>query len=190
MAFFPPQSRTILFGGQPNSNPAPNEIFDDTWAWDGNNWVIDARGAEGQNWLRQSPATSPSARRRLDMAYDAFGQRMVLFGGARGDIVISLGDTWVWDGQDWEKRVPLNTPPKLDGRVVAYDVLRAELVLHGGWGCPTSCGPQDLFFSNSSATSLSTTPASLRPNITSITPCLGESFIIPILYTPDFLGDH
>jgi hypothetical protein len=60
--------------------------FNDTWVWDGTNWV--------QEVTRPRPP-----RRAADhaMAYDAARGQVVLFGGGGSQ----LNDTWVWDGSNW-----------------------------------------------------------------------------------------
>jgi hypothetical protein len=81
MAYDAPRGRSLLFGGAftDGFSVVP---FDDTWAWDGSDWV------------ELFPAVSPSPRGRHLMAYDAARERILLFGGA--DAVEFLGGTWQW----------------------------------------------------------------------------------------------
>jgi hypothetical protein len=90
MAFDSNRQRVVLFGGE------FSERLNDTWEWDGNEWV-------------QQADTGPSARVNPAMAYDSIRGRMVLFGGAsQGD---GLGDTWEWDGAAWTEEADFGPDP-------------------------------------------------------------------------------
>jgi hypothetical protein len=64
------------------------------------------------------------------MVYDAAHQRAVLFGG-RGTTGL-LDDTWTWDGAQWAKQQPVQSPPKRSHHAMAYDPIRERVVLFGG----------------------------------------------------------
>jgi pimeloyl-ACP methyl ester carboxylesterase len=72
------------------------------------------------------------------VAYEAARDQVVFFGGylAPG----SHDDTWVWDGSTWAQRLPPASPPARQGHAMAYDPVRAQVVLFGGGanGGPTS----------------------------------------------------
>ena len=46
--------------------------------------------------MKEAPATSPSKRSSVGMAYDAARAEVVLFGGGIG--ASTFDDTWTWDG--------------------------------------------------------------------------------------------
>ena len=98
----------ILFG---------NCCFDNqTWAWD------------GVNWTELHPATSPSPRYSVELAYDPTRGRLVLFGGY-GDAGRS-DDTWSWDGQTWVEEDLRRSPPARNSYAMAQ--FGRYVVLFGG----------------------------------------------------------
>src|SRR5438094_5440772 len=70
MAYDTARARTVVFGGD---FLLPNDF---SLGWDNETWEWD-----GTNWLRDWTAAAPSPRMDLAMAYDAARGRMVLFGG-------------------------------------------------------------------------------------------------------------
>lgn len=112
--------QVLLFGG--------GRVFDlisfgDTWSWDGGNWV------------KRSPDQPPPPRGFAAMAYD--GEGILLFGGS-GNVPNPdsgvLGDTWRWNGQDWEEIDPVgnNAPPARYGASMAYFPSMMKVVMFGG----------------------------------------------------------
>jgi hypothetical protein len=65
------------------------------------------------------------------MAYDASRGQVILFGGAdaAGN---AMNDTWEWDGADWTRRTPVDSPSRRLYHAMAYDASRGEIVLFGG----------------------------------------------------------
>jgi len=110
--------QVVLFGGWRPLWPA--EWLNDTWVWDGTDWV------------QKFPATSPPPRPDHAMAYDAARGQVVLFGGWDGSHL--LNDTWVWEGSNWVQKFPTTTPPARRGHAMAYDAARGQVVLFGGFG--------------------------------------------------------
>jgi hypothetical protein len=92
MAYDAARGQVVLFGGSDGSR-----LLNDTWVWDGTNWV------------QKFPANAPPARLAHAMAYDAARGQVVLFGGASFG---SFSDTWVWDGTNWVQKFPGDQPPK------------------------------------------------------------------------------
>ena len=108
LAFDRQRDKVVLFGGvgKPSNPDADN---DDTWEWDGIAWQ-DASDVNKR----------PAARNGHGMAYDAFRQKVVIFGGG---VVFGrrLGDTWT-RGPDWRAR-PLAGGPgeRLVYKGMAFD---------------------------------------------------------------------
>jgi hypothetical protein len=109
------RQRVLLFGG------FSSNYLDDTWEWD------------GTNWTQASPANKPAARRFCALAYDRKRQRTVLFGGFNANYGGSRSDTWEWDGTNWVERVFTIKPANRYEHAMAYDRVREEIVLFGGW---------------------------------------------------------
>ncbi|MCX6602055.1 MAG: hypothetical protein NTV52_00465 [Acidobacteria bacterium] len=64
------------------------------------------------------------------MAYDAGRQETVLFGGEYQ--YVRLGDTWIWDGQNWTSRDPTVSPAARKGHAMVFDAARQRVVMFGG----------------------------------------------------------
>jgi len=110
----------LLFGGQ---NYTGLSTPDDTWSWDGATWTQ----------LDLHPVTRPGSRTGAVMAYDPATQQIVLFGGisASGNTPV-LGDTWIWNGNNWVEQHPASSPPARTLASLAYDATSGQLVLFGG----------------------------------------------------------
>lgn len=126
LAYAAARKRTVLFGGQAENGAA----LSDTWEWDGTAWV------------ERTPASSPSGRYGYALAYDSARERVVLFGGCtslNGDCSVNLlGDTWEWDGNNWEARSVATAPPARAYHAMAYDSTRHRVVLFSGYLGPGS----------------------------------------------------
>jgi hypothetical protein len=107
MAFDPAREEVLLFGGR------DVRTFDDTWTWD------------GADWVRRRPAHSPSKRVYPAMAYDVARGGLLLFGGFGADL---WGDTWTWNGSDWAQR-PAGSIVLVPRSGLAGSVTRVS-----GWG--------------------------------------------------------
>src|SRR5688572_21895314 len=99
MAYHLKTQRTVLFGGRSQVG-----MLDDTWEWD------------GTNWIQSSPATRPQAREYHSMAYHLLRERVVLTGGP-------APGTWEWDGTDWVVATSGGS-----GGAMAYDLARDRVV--------------------------------------------------------------
>jgi hypothetical protein len=55
----------------------------------------------------------------------------VLFGGV-SPTGTALGDTWVWDGNNWQQQHPQVSPPARAQASLVYDAATRQLVLFGG----------------------------------------------------------
>lgn len=76
----------------------------------------------------QVASGGPPARWLHSMTYDSQRQRVVLFGGSAnfGSGVVSLSDTWEWDGIAWSQAA--TTGPAGPYSVIAYDSQRGRTV--------------------------------------------------------------
>lgn len=113
--------KVILFGGRDASSS-----FNDLWQWDS--------GTATWTQLSSTGAT-PSARYGHAMAYDSNRDKVVVFGG--WDASGRENDLWEWDPvtSTWmEIILPAPLPPARRWHGMAYDPLRAQLVIHGGSG--------------------------------------------------------
>ena len=104
MAYDAATGTVVLFGGIGNGPVTGQEIFNDTWTWN------------GTTWTEQHPASSPGARFDGSMAYDTATGTAVLFGG-----VFAPGDTWTWDGTTWTEQAPATRPSARGDGAMAYE---------------------------------------------------------------------
>jgi hypothetical protein len=111
MAYDELRGVTVLFGGSG---------LGDTSEWDGVQWTLRSN-------------TGPSPRFGHAMAYDKSRGVSVLFGGRSGSCGPSAvcGDTWEWNGSQWELRATTGPAPRWD-HAMAYDSRRHVTVLYGG----------------------------------------------------------
>ncbi|HZN40549.1 MAG TPA: hypothetical protein VFD82_17220 [Planctomycetota bacterium] len=122
LAFDPVGGGLVLFGGSTNLPVDPN----DTWRW------------TGGVWQQLNPVAAPPARYGPRLATDTARNAVVLFGGvafnfALPQIMVSLNDTWEWNGSNWIQRFPSTNPPPRSGHALAYDAGRGVTVMFGGF---------------------------------------------------------
>ncbi len=98
--------------------------------------VFAAAVAHAQDCAQWSPRSTfgPGARAAHTMAYDAARGRAVLFGGYREASANqeAMGDTWLWNGTDWEPANATIAPSKRFYSAMVYDSARQRVVLFGG----------------------------------------------------------
>ena len=85
MAYDAARSQVVMFAGFNATINAPGQLPVDnqTWIWDGTNWV------------QQTPLASPIGRYAHSMTFDTAHQNIVLLGGLSSTNDL-LGDTWLW----------------------------------------------------------------------------------------------
>jgi hypothetical protein len=118
----------VLFGGQ--TGGTDSTIYNDTWAWDGNDWK--------QLFPSGEP---PPARYNFAMSFDPVARAVVLFGGNRGTPA-TCNDTWMLtspDGVEHAWSNPLGAAPSDDFAPIArnnvamvWDPVHNVSVLFGG----------------------------------------------------------
>jgi hypothetical protein len=68
------------------------------------------------------------------MAFDANHSNTVLFGGADLNYTF-FGDTWVWDGTNWQQQNPTTIPPaRSQAEFMTYDPVAGQVLMFGGSG--------------------------------------------------------
>lgn len=82
-------------------------------------------------------AASPSARTQARLVYDPQSTHSILFGGATvldagTRMPYLLDQTWEWTGLRWVQRFPATSPSGRAAQSMAYDPVRARIVLFGG----------------------------------------------------------
>ncbi len=83
-------------------------------------------------WRQRTGVGAPVGRRQAAMGTDPIRKRIILFGG-RNDTAL-LDATWSWDGSDWARLNPPQSPPARVDAMLLFDPVREELVLSGGVG--------------------------------------------------------
>jgi hypothetical protein len=96
-------TKIVLFGGSTGFQQDFQGVLAETWEWDGSTWT-------------QRNVAGPSARSGAAIA--TFGNKVVLFGGGRGNGDTGLADTWEWDGNAWTQRVVVG-PSARQGAVMS-----------------------------------------------------------------------
>ena len=92
-----------------------------TWIWN------------GAQWSRRFQVSGPPALIDPALAFDEQRQRVVMFGGwINTGFAVDSNATWVWDGASWSKSAPQTSPAARHRHAMAYDPIRAQLVLFGG----------------------------------------------------------
>src|SRR5205814_519832 len=104
----------VRFGGYGTSG-----YRDDTWEWD------------GTGWTRRSPATVPAARSGHSLVQDTARGVALLFGGesCTSTCPLEFTETWTWNGIDWTKLSPVDSPVGRGGAGFAFDGARGRAVL-------------------------------------------------------------
>lgn len=130
MAYDGARKNIVLFGGTPYRANAPSG---ETWTWDGKDWT-----------LMNPPEPRPEPRHNHVMTYDAHRKVVVMFGGQglSGTQVVTLNDTWTWDGTRWKIMPSAGAPAPRHSAAMAYDSCNAQAVMFGGVGGGLKLAPE------------------------------------------------
>ena len=110
----------VLLGGADNDNV----LFDDTWLWD------------GTDWLSLSEGRRPEPRDRHALVYDTVHYTLVMFGGSQGSSDSQVAPhTWLFEDGGWRRLTCVQTtdcPAARSGHAMVWDSARERAVLFGG----------------------------------------------------------
>ena len=111
----------MMYGGIGASRSGP---------WPSDTWLL-----ENDAWRRVA-AEGPAGRARTAMAYDSKRGRVVLFGGASAppgpnQPQTFLADTWLWDGERWQKAAD-SGPPGRYAHGMVFDERAGVVLLYSG----------------------------------------------------------
>lgn len=126
-------------------------------------------------WLKVHPASSPTARAGMAMAYDAAGKKVVLFGGF--DATSYLNDTWVFDGLNWTQITTPTAPSPRAATAMAFDRVAGKIVMFGGFDGSQYLG-DTWIWDGVSETWTEATPTTLPDPVT-----------LPMMYTDPKTGE-
>jgi len=132
MWYDPLQKKTIIYAGLGRGSIDERITrYSDMYAFD------------GTSWSKLNVATTPGERFGPQIAVDARTGKLVLFGGLRSELTTSTNtrtqffdnDTWSWDGaaSTWTRLTPARSPHARENGMMAYDPIRKEIVLFGGY---------------------------------------------------------
>jgi streptogramin lyase len=127
MAMDTQRGKAVVFGG----DGINGVLLNDTWEWDGSNWHETVVGSPA--FSAGSNCTSgslPDPRAFFSLAYDSNHGQTVLFSGTTG--ICDFNDTWLYDGNSWQKANPEIQPHARGNYAVAFDAARGKTVLMGG----------------------------------------------------------
>jgi Galactose oxidase, central domain len=126
MAYDPAHQVVVLFGGR-IPDQAEGRDANDTWTWDGSDWVQVDTG----------PGPPPV---REGLSLITADDRIILFGGHFANAVY-FGDAWSWDGKTWSRVDIGPMPPGRGAASVAWDPVDSSLFVVGGVGFNATAGP-------------------------------------------------
>jgi hypothetical protein len=138
----------VLYGGR----NLENELAD-TWIWD------------GANWTEVTPVNPPYVRDLAGMAFDSTHNKVVMFGGFSFQTNGDLAETWIWDGSamTWTQATPANSPSARETFSMAFDAIRGEVILYGGYVSTSETYLSDTWQWNGATWTLLTTVHSPGP---------------------------
>jgi cysteine-rich repeat protein len=121
LAYDSVRQRVVLFGGELTSGFSNIVVNNETWEFDGSDWV------------QLTPAASPPARGENALAFDPKRGVTVLYGGNdatfEGDV---MADLWEFDGTTWTKATFSGGPGPRALAPMAFDPVTQKVMLVGG----------------------------------------------------------
>lgn len=111
-------SALLLFGG----NAGGNLMLQDVWSFDGATWTDHTPTA----------GSAPAARDWHACCWDAWNQRLIVFGGRDGANQ-DLGDTWTFDGSTWTPHTSPVAPSPRRWASMQFDPRGGYALLFGGY---------------------------------------------------------
>jgi len=118
MAYDTIRQKVVLYGGQQSSYGSWPSY--ETWEWDGTSWSL------------RTPSMTPPTAEDASMVFDEARQECLFFGGIIEPDDVPQAETWTWNGTDWTRKMPANSPQPLMHHAMAYDRARQRVVLFGG----------------------------------------------------------
>jgi hypothetical protein len=119
MAYDSARKMTVLFGGHKAIAERGGGFLNDTWEYDGTNWVN----------IDTTHKPLPRGNGAL-LAYDSCRGKTVLFGGEDSRGLSTT--TWEYDGKDWTQVQTPDNPPGRGLSAMVFDPNRCRVVLFGG----------------------------------------------------------
>jgi hypothetical protein len=128
MVYSPTLGAVVMFGGRTTGSTA--STLNDTWTWDGTDWVLLHDGVSG----------APGPRDSFGISIDPVNGQVLIFGGQ--DAGAPNNQTWQFDtvGNTWAMLSPGTSPTARDQihNHMALDAVNARVVLFGGYaGSPS-----------------------------------------------------
>jgi Galactose oxidase, central domain len=128
MAYDTTRGIALVFGGT-GGGQGTEVILGDTWRFSSGTW--------------SKVPSAPMPASSSTMVFDAYRNRMVLFGGFAGSNLPRVSATWEF-GSQWVFRPTSLTPSGRNGHAMAYDVERKKVVMFGGTD-GTNAAPNTVF---------------------------------------------
>jgi hypothetical protein len=117
------------------AQPAYDALGDRLWVVGrGSSNTVETWEMADLHWQQLFPAHAPHSQLDHALSMDATRRRLVCFGGAfwQGLVPILLGETWEYDGNDWQQVTPPHAPPPRLLPLMVHDPRRGRTVLFGG----------------------------------------------------------
>jgi hypothetical protein len=124
------RSRMVVFGGYYYAAGPTTTAIDET--------CTSAGGA----WTLENPGVKPTLRYGHAMAWDETRQEAVLHGGqtTAGISNPTSLQTYTWNGTNWTLKSPAANPGLLAHHAMAWDPVRQEVILFGGYNGTAAVG--------------------------------------------------
>ncbi|MBN9690655.1 MAG: hypothetical protein J0M24_10480 [Verrucomicrobia bacterium] len=88
-------------------------------------------GSTGADGALKFKEIIPGGRAYVSMAYFPPTQKIILFGGYSNST--DVGETWEFDGTNWKRLFPANSPSSRRDHRMVFDAERNEIVMFGGF---------------------------------------------------------